>query len=109
LAPNTDGDDEVVPTETETQTEAEPETASDESSDIPKDPENSNNDSTFDPGITSTDLVLPYNDRSPFSSISVPFFREADGLPSIHDVLSQTVTLENISPVDYQASHLGSL
>ena len=105
FAPNTDGDDEVVPVEVEAQVEAELEIVSDESS---GNPENEGNDhNTFDQGISTTDLVLSYNDRSPFSSISVPVFSEADGLPSIHDVLSRTVTLENISPPDCQVSHLG--
>ncbi|KAF1360277.1 hypothetical protein EJ07DRAFT_116170, partial [Lizonia empirigonia] len=104
FAPNTDGDDEVVPIDVESQIEAEPETASDESSNNPRDQRI--DDSTFNPGAISADLVLPYNDRSPFSSISVPVFSETDGLPSIHDVLSRTATLENISPADYHASHL---
>ena len=110
FAPNTDGDDEVVPVEIEAQAESEPATASDESNSNRKNP--LDNDNTFDQTTNSTDLVLSYNDRSPFSSISVPVFSENDGLTSIHDVLSQTVTLENnldnISPVDnYQSSHLG--
>lgn len=94
----------MVPIDVESQIEAEPETASDESSNNPRDQRI--DDSTFNSGAISTDLVLPYNDRSPFSSISVPVFSETDGLPSIHDVLSRTATLENISPADYHASHL---
>lgn len=105
FAPNTDGDDEVVSVETEAQVETEPETVSDEST---KNPRNAvRNHSTFDAGAASTDLVLSYNDRSPFSSISVPVFSEND-LPSIHDVLSRTVTLDNISPAEnFQTPNLG--
>lgn len=105
FAPNTDGDDEVVPVEEQAPMEAEPETASDESSDNQINP--ANNDSTFDSSATATELVLSYNDRSPFSSISVPVFNEND-LPSIHDVLSRTVPLENVSSVEnYSAPPVG--
>ncbi|KAJ8114797.1 hypothetical protein OPT61_g3415 [Boeremia exigua] len=105
FAPNTDGDDEVVPVDDESQVDVEVENTTDESSDNPKNPVG--NDDTFDPGVTSTDLVLSFNDRSPFSNIPVPVFSEND-LPSIHDVLSRTATLDNISSVDsYQAPHVG--
>lgn len=107
FAPNTDGDEDAVPieaeVEAEAEAEAEPETASDESSDNPKIPEK--DVTTFPPAATSTDLILSYNERSPFSSISVPLFSEND-LPSIHNVLSRTATLDNISSTEnYQAPH----
>lgn len=106
LAPNTDGDDEAVPVEAETQANStEPETSSDKSTEIARNA--TSTDSTFVAGTAAVDLALSYNDRSPFSSISVPVFSEND-LPSIHDVLSRTVTLDNISPADnFQAANLG--
>jgi hypothetical protein len=103
FAPNTDGDDVVLPQQVDVQVEAEPETASDESNDNLK--IQGHNDSPFDQTVATTDLVLSFNDRSPFSSISVPVFSESDGLPSIHDVLSRTTTLDHISPGDYQVQH----
>ncbi|KAJ4314863.1 hypothetical protein N0V94_006241 [Neodidymelliopsis sp. IMI 364377] len=105
FAPNTDGDDVVLPQQADVQVEAEPETASDESKDNLK--VQLHNDSPFDQTAATTDLVLSFNDRSPFSSISVPVFSESDGLPSIHDVLSRTTTLDHISPGDYQIQHPG--
>jgi hypothetical protein len=82
----------------------EPEAASVESSNNTRTPENNN--AAFEPEVTSADLDLSYNDRSPFSSIPVPAFGEND-LPSIHDVLSRTATLDNITPSDvYQAPHI---
>ncbi|KAF3031861.1 hypothetical protein E8E11_002239, partial [Didymella keratinophila] len=105
FAPNTDGDDEVVPVEAETQVDStEPETLSDKSTGISRNVTSTN--STFVAGTAAVDLALSYNDRSPFSSISVPVFSEND-LPSIHDVLSRTATLDNISPADnFQAPNL---
>jgi hypothetical protein len=106
FAPNTEGDDEAVPIRFEPQVDSiEPDTASDKST------ENSRNavtDSTSNAGATATDFALPYDDRSQFSGISVPVFSECD-LPSIHDVLNRTVTLDNISPADnVQAPNLGT-
>ncbi|KAH6612535.1 hypothetical protein C7974DRAFT_418482 [Boeremia exigua] len=89
--------------------EVEQEITSDESSDNPKDnPKDTvNNDDVFGTSATHTDLILSYNDQSPFSSIAVPVFSEND-LPSIHDVLSRTATLDNISTVEkFQVPHTG--
>lgn len=95
----------MVPVEVETQVDAEPEIASDGPNNKPRNQEN--NDNTFEQGAAATDLAPSYNDRSPFSSISVPVFSENNDLPSIHDVLSRTITLDNISPDEYQVPHLG--
>ncbi|KAF3005883.1 hypothetical protein E8E13_009301 [Curvularia kusanoi] len=104
FAPNTDGDDEYVSAEVVAEVIVEPEAVSTESSNNPQPLEN--NDATFGPEATSTDLNLSYNDRSPFSTISVPVFGEHD-LPSIHDMLSRTNTLENVPQVDnFQAPHV---
>lgn len=106
FAPNTDGDDGVGSVEAEVQSDSnKPETASDKST------ENSANAAsigrTFAADAAVTDLALSYNNLSPFSSISVPVFGEND-LPSIHDVLSRTVTLDKIPPANnFQAPDLG--
>jgi hypothetical protein len=96
-----------VPVETGAQVDStEPVTASDKPTENPR--TTTTTDSTFVAGAAATNLTLSCNDRSPFSSIDVPVFSEND-LPSIHDMLNRTATLDNISPVDnFQAPNIGN-